>query len=48
MIKLRERNVGGILTEAPNRHFLVCLMCDSGKNITVWSTSIQTGKCWSK
>ena len=46
MIKLRERNVGGISRKAPSRHFLVWLMSDNGKNITVWGTYIQTRKCW--
>lgn len=45
VIKLRERNVGGISRKVPNRHFLVWLMSDNGKNITVWGAYIQTGKC---
>lgn len=45
MIKLRERDVGGISRKAANRHFLVWLMSENGKNITVWGTYIQTEKC---
>lgn len=46
MIKLGERNVGGIPRKAPNRHFLVWLISDNDKNITVWGACIQTRKCW--
>lgn len=45
MIKHRERDVGGVSRKAPNRHFLVWLMSENGKNITVWGTYIQTEKC---